>query len=313
MAFAGGVAPAAGRWRRMAAGTVLQWWPDTKPVANPETLIAAGDAAEATVTVDLHGAAPAGPGRWWRLVDGSGVPLLAAFHALQCCHRAPFTASLFLVAGDGVADDRSDGGWRVLAEAHLSSAVSYPTLLDALGRAAGHLLRAALRAGPGRPWSSVPPPRPRAMPLVRSGAAAAAAWLRARAGGDLYGIAVMAATVDSLLRDAVVAPQSWTEIPARQGFIADPFFWPGRPGIALCEHYTHASGRGHLAAVPVGPAAPGPGPTLPILVTGHHLSYPFTLADGGRTVCLPEMAASRRQVLYELRAGQPMSPLCVVA
>ena len=261
------------------------------------------------MSVDLHGSALAGPGRRWRVVDGSDVPLLAAFHALQCCHRAPFTASLFLIAEAG-----DTGQWQVLAEAHLSSSVQYPKLLATLGRASAHLLRTALRATvPGRPWHGMAPARRRTMPLARSRVAGTAAWLRARAGGDLYGIAGMQGTGDSLLRDAVVSPDEWMEIPAAQGFIADPFFWPGRPGIALCEWYTHASGRGHLAAVPIGCAALGLGPAAPALMTDQHLSYPFTLTDGERTVCLPEMAASRRQVLYELRAGQPMSPLCVIA
>ncbi len=52
---------------------------------------------------------------------------------------------------------------------------------------------------------------------------------------------------------------------------------------------------------------------MPALVADHHLSYPFASAVGRRTVCLPEMAAFQRQLLYELRAGQPMLPLCVVA
>ena len=299
--------PAKGRWRRAVAGTALQWWTPTRPAEQPAA-VSGADGPAADVGVELHGPAPAGPGRRWRLVDGSGVPLLAAFHALQSCHHSPFTASLFLIAEAGAT-----GQWQVLAEAHLSSSVHYPALLDALGRAGGHLLRTALRSGGhGRPWDSAPPARPRTMPLARSRAAAAAAWLRARAGGDLYGIAVMEGTGASLLQDAVVSPPGWMEIPARQGFIADPFFHPGRPGVVLCERYTHASGRGHLAAVPASPATRGVAAT-PALVADHHLSYPFTMADGGRTVCLPEMAAARRQVLYELRDGQPMSPLCIVA
>lgn len=286
----------------------MQWWP---PAGSTEQLVADTEAGEwaADVSVELHGSAGARPGRRWRVVDGAGVPLLAAFHALQSCHRAPFTASLFLIADAGFTEQ-----WQVLAEAHLSSLVRYPTLLDALGRASGHLLRTALRAGTsGRRWDSMPPARPRVMPLARSRVTAAAAWLRNRVGGDLYGIAMLQGTGASLLQDTVVAPHEWTEIPAWQGFIADPFFWPGRPGIAICEWYTHSSGRGHLAAMPIGHTAQGSGPTPPALMADHHLSYPFTLTDGGRTVCLPEMTAARRQLLYELRAGQPMSPLCVIA
>ena len=287
---------------------MLQWWPPAGRTEQPDAASGADEGA-AHVSVELHSSASAGPGRRWRVVDGSGVPLLAAFHALQSCHRIAFTVSLFLITEAG-----DPGQWQVPAEAHLSSSVQYPKLLDALGRASGHLLRTALRAiAPGRPWDSVSPARRRTMPIARSRVAGIAAWRRARAGGDLYGIAGMQGTGDSLLRDAVVSQSEWMEIPAGQGFIADPFFWPGRPGIALCERYTHASSRGHLAAVPIGRAALGLGPAAPALKTDLHLSYPFTLTDGKRTVGLPEMTASRRQLLYELRAGQPMSPLCAIA
>ncbi len=123
-----------------------------------------------------------------------------------------------------------------MAEAHLSSSMRYSALLDALGRASGHLLRTALRASSsGRLWDSMSPARPRTMPLAWSRVAGAATWLRTRAGGDLYGIRIVEGTGASLLQNAVFAPPEWIEIPVQQGFIADPFFWPSRPGIVLCE------------------------------------------------------------------------------
>jgi hypothetical protein len=44
-----------------------------------------------------------------------------------------------------------------------------------------------------------------------------------------------------------------------------------------------------------------------------HLSYPFTWAENGRVLCLPEMAGSRRQMMYELVTGGVPRPLCVIA
>ncbi len=79
---------------------MLQWWSPARPAEQPAAAIGTDERA-ADVNVDLHGSAPARPGQWWLLVDGSGVPLVALFHALQSCHYAPFTASLFLIAEAG--------------------------------------------------------------------------------------------------------------------------------------------------------------------------------------------------------------------
>ena len=303
--YAADVGPAVGPWRHTVASTALRWW---SGAGMPP--VAVGGAADPDIVVDLHATVATGSGRRWRLVDGSGAPLLACFHALGCCHRAPFTASLFLIEQLGAGDAGT-----VLAEAHLSSAVSYRKLLDALGQAACDLLRAGFRAsGPGRPWVALAPPRLRSQWLSRARCRAreTTSWVRARLGGDLYGIAVLLATKGSLLQDAVIAPDHWISVPAREGFIADPFFWPGRPDVVLCEYYAHATGRGVLSAVPIAPT-PAPASVRSVLEADHHLSYPFTFVDGERVLCLPEMAAARRQVLYEVRADGSLSTLCTVA
>ena len=44
----------------------------------------------------------------------------------------------------------------------------------------------------------------------------------------------------------------------------------------------------------------------------HHLSYPFAWQDTDRVLCLPEMAAARRQVLYAITDGG-VTPVCTIA
>ncbi len=239
--------------------------------------------------------------------------MLQSFHALHACGRAPFVASLLLLESDEL-----DRHGRVLAEAHLSSAAGYRTLLDGLGKTAARLLRKGLQPA-GRPvaaWRPDPRPPARRLPLARANAAAALRWAAARVGGDMYGIAVLPRPAASCLEDAILSPPQWTTIPAADGFVADPFFWPGRPDTVLCEAYSHRTGLGRLASMPLpglGPAACAPDTLRTVLETGQHLSYPFAWADGERVLCLPEMAAARRQVLYELCPGEPMRPLCTVA
>ncbi len=257
-------------------------------------------------TVDLHGTGHSG--RRWRIVSASGAPLLQSFHALETCRRAPFVASIYLVECDEGQPDL------VLAEAHLSSAVGYRTLLDSLGKAAAHVLRQGLQRGgqPVRRWTPEPMPALPLLPLARAGVLGAAAWLGGRLGGDMYGVALLDEPAEAFLADTVLSPAQWTTIPVTQGFIADPFFWPGRGDAILCEAYFHRTGLGRLASI----ARPGPASdtrTVDLLRLGHHLSYPFAWAERDRVFCLPEMAAARRQVLYEIVEGEEMRTVCLVA
>ena len=81
--------------------------------------------------------------------------------------------------------------------------------------------------------------------------------------------------------------------------------------MLLCETYLHRTGLGELTALSIGAGRIVGSEPLPLGV-GCHLSYPSTWAEGERVFCLPEMAASRRQVLYELKRGMAPEPLCVV-
>ncbi len=237
------------------------------------------------------------------------MPLFHPFQALRVCHMEPFIASLNLI-------ETRDGGatWHLIAEAHVSSARSYPALLDVLGRTAMRLLRMALcnSDGPKAPWM------PRAVgpgplqTLLGARCASGLAWLLARIGGELYGIAILDRLPEEFLQDQNCPIADWLQIPASKGFIADPFFWPGRPGVLLCETYLHHTGLGELTLLSVDAGRIVGSEPLPLGLSCH-LSYPSAWTEDGRVFCLPEMAASRRQLLYELQPGKPPQPLCVIA
>ncbi len=303
IAFSGGKPPESKPWQQAVRGTALQWWSDAGLTAAP------GEGGAFDTTVDLNRRATGQGGRSWCIVDATGAPLFQPFHALPVCHRKPYVASLNLIESE-------DGGgtWRLVADAHVSSARPYPELLDVLGRTAMRLLRMALRGGtaPRRPWVPQPARSRPAQTLRSARRASGLAWLRARIGGEIYGIATLDRRPEEFLLDQRCPAAQWVQIPPSQGFIADPFFWPGRPGVLLCETYLHRTGLGELTALSVDAGRIVGSEPLPLGV-GSHLSYPSTWVEGERVLCLPEMAASRRQILYELKPGMAPEPLCIVA
>ena len=303
VAFSGGNPPASRPWRQAVQGTALQWWSDAGSTAAVDGL-GALDA-----TVDLGRRATGQGGRSWCIVDATGAPLFQPFHALPVCCKEPYVASLSLIESE-------DGGrtWQLVADAHVSSARPYPELLDVLGRTAIRLLRMALCGGGAlrRPWVPEPARPGPAQTLRGARLASGLAWLRARIGGELYGVALLDRPPAEFLLDQQCPAAQWVQIPPSRGFIADPFFWPGQPGVLLCETYLHRTGLGELTALSVDAGRIVGAEPLPLGVGGH-LSYPSTWAEGERVLCLPEMAASRRQVLYELKPGVAPEPVCVIA
>ncbi len=301
VAFSGGKPPEAKPWRQAVRGTALQWWSDASLAAPP------GEAGASHTTVDLGRRATGQEGRSWCIVDATGVPLFQPLHALPVCYMEPYVASLNLI-------ESGDGGvtWQLVADAHVSSARPYPELLDVLGRTAMRLLRMALcGAAPRRPWVPEPARPGPAQTLRGARLASRLAWLRARVGGEIYGIAILDRRPEEFLLDQSCPAAQWVQIPPSQGFIADPFFWPGQPGVLLCETYLHRTGLGELTALSIDAGRIVGSEPLPLGV-GSHLSYPSAWAEDGRVFCLPEMAASRRQVLYELKRGMAPEPVCVV-
>jgi len=302
LAFAGGGPPSAA-WARAVHGTALQWWSDTGSAPAP------GNGGTSDAVLDLSRMETGQAGRRWCIVDETGAPLLQPFHALRVCCKTPYIASLNLIESE-------DAGvtWQLAAEAHVSSARSYPALLDVLGRTAVQLVRMALcRAAPERrPWVPQPSKPGPSQTLLGARLASGIAWLRARVGGELYGIAILDRRPEEFLQDQRCLAANWIQIPPSKGFIADPFFWPGQTDVLLCETYLHRTGLGELTALSIDAGRIARSEPLPLEVRCH-LSYPSTWADGGRVLCLPEMAASRRQVLYELKPGLAPEPLCVVS
>ncbi len=299
-AFDGGKPPGPGRWRRAVGGSGLRWWFD----AVPDSV----HAAAPDISLNLHQQEHGRAGRAWCIVDAAGVPLLHQFQALQSCHAKPYIASLNLI-------ESMDGGstWELVAEAHVSSVRSYHELLDTLARTSARLLCMALRdyAAPRRPWTPASPAPLRRGALLRAQIASRLAWFRARIGGEVYGIALLDWSPAEFTRSRVCSVAQWLRIPVSQGFIADPFFWPGRPGVMLCESYFHRTGLGELTILSVEAGTITRSEPMPIGLNSH-LSYPSTWSEDERVFCLPEMATSRRQVLYELRPGMAAEALCVI-
>ena len=304
--FDGGIPPDRGQWRRAAQGTGLQWWSEAGPVAT-------ATAANSDISLNLHRQDVGRPGRTWCIVDAAGVPLLHPFQALQACHSEPYTASLNLI-------ESKDGGstWQLIAEAHVSSVRSYRGLLDVLARTGVRLLRNAFQTGaaPRRRWELGSPAmgRPYAplRALLRAHVASGLGWLQARVSGEVYGIAVLDRPPSDFLQSRILPVSRWLQIPASRGFIADPFFWPGQLGLILCETYLHRTGLGELTVLSVNGDQITRSAPLPLGLDSH-LSYPSTWSEDGRVYCLPEMATSRRQILYELRQGTAPTPVCVVS
>ncbi len=303
LAFDCGEPPKLRRWRRAVGGTTLQWW------SGADSGATCAGVADLEITLDLYRQEAGRAGRIWCIVDAAGVPLFHPFHALGACRSAPYVTSLNLIESE-------DGGstWLLAAEAHVSSARSYRDLLDVLGRTSMQLIRMALRArtAPLTPWVPGPPPSGRPQTLLRAHVASGLAWLQARISGEVYGIAVLDRSPEQLLQSGIGPTPQWIQIPASEGFIADPFFWPGRPGVILCETYLHRTGLGQLTALSIDAGRITAVEPVPLGVD-RHLSYPSSWLDGERVLCLPEMAGSRRQLLYELKRGAAPTPLCVVS
>jgi hypothetical protein len=291
-------------WRRCVRGTALDWFGATK--TRPSTISASSD-----VLLDLHGEGMRPQGRTWQFVDAVGICVLRPFSCLTTNAAAPLVTSLYLIEANGAGT-----GWAVLAEAHLSSRRSYRNLLDAVGRTIIWLVSAGIRRRPDvpkpwRPWvRGTQKYGSRGVPYSRM--ASLRARLRDHVASEIWAIGRVVEPIEEFLRTRTVEPDSWVEIPAREGFIADPFPWPGREDMVLYERYSHHTGRGSIEAM-----VPPHTETSQIqkldLNVHTHLSYPSTYSTDEHVICLPEMAAERRQMMYTLHPDRPPRELCLVA
>jgi hypothetical protein len=290
-------------WRWLVRGTALDW------VGTSATSAAASQLPD--IILDLHGCDVIDEMRTWRIVDVFGNCVLRPFSCLAHSPANPLVTSLFLVETQG-----SGGDWMLLAEAHVSSRRSSHDLLDVIGRTVVWLVKAGLRHLPSGEKAARPigpaMQSPRAAEIFLSRVVSALARVRDHAFSEIWAIGKIAEPVEAFLSDRTVDPSPWCEIPSREGFIADPFPWPGHDDAILCEGYSHHTGLGRLEILRPGDNT-SHGVTELDLNVRTHLSYPFTYAEGDTVVCLPEMAAERRQAMYILDRDGSARELCAVA
>ena len=292
--------PITAAWRRKITNTLLQYWGETAKALDITALAA-------DVTVDLHGLAVPSLGRVWRVVDYAGRCALSSSFALDCCYQGGRVASLFLI-------ENTDGGtsWGVLDTAHLSGAVKYRDLLHRIGAAIPVLIANGLRlkSQPGN-WRAQ---KPRSMLAARFGQPLSrlVSLCRGHITSDVWAIGVSDRSLEDLSEGGVISPQRWISIPEQEGYIADPFPWPGRKNVLLCERFGLDTGRGSLQCLTIRGAQITDTEEVDLGIDCH-VSYPSTFEDGDRVVCLPEMGASRRQVIYQIEPGRAARPICVLA
>ncbi|WP_176559932.1 glucosamine inositolphosphorylceramide transferase family protein [Teichococcus rhizosphaerae] len=273
-------------------------------------LLRLADAAALPAGAPSTGTLPAGTpstGRVWRIVDEAGTPLASPrFGRRQCC-RAPGLLSVFLVERDAPS-----ASWRCLGEAHLGAWRPHGALARAAAEAAATLVAAAIRQpAPGRPWLAARRQGPDWPGRWRIAHALRRA--RDKLTSENWAIGIAAIAPAALQRSQVVTGACWVMPPDSRGYHADPFPWPGRPGVVLCEYFDHTTGLGRLRALRLG-GMPGQArqEEVPLQARGH-LSYPFAWVEDGRVLCMPEMAASRRQEIFELAPDGPPRPVATVA
>ena len=255
------------------------------------------------LTIDLCGDVAAGIPVWRPLFDGSvGEPgLLASLLA----GRTP----RFALAADG----------RVLVAGRIGTdrpGIVRAAFDDGLARTAT-LIAAALsdritgRGAPGTAADPAPAARDPGLPAARLGA--------------LAGTMLARSVVHRLYRLCYRAPHwrtgwrrldgpdlidlgrhpagGWSVLPDDgRRFYADPFplVFAGTTHVFV-EDFPHATGKGIISAVRVGPDGPAGRPE-PVLEEAHHLSYPFVFERDGAAWMVPESCATGTVELYRATA-----------
>jgi hypothetical protein len=305
-------APTPSRWLAAVAATKLQWWQSEGPART-----SARGARAVDIAVDFFGAEPVGnfTGRFWRVVDESGEAILNPFCFLEKCCRAPFVASIFLIERAA-----SDVGWTVIGEAHISNRLEYGKLLDRVGQVAAHLVASALSKcgySAGKPWQATMRAPVRSSMHVAAGqlrvrVSKAALTMRHVAFSERWGIGLLRAPIDALTRSQFVRADAWVQSPSRDAFLADPFPWPGRSNMFLCERYDFRTHIGVIRAITLDAGTIADDQPLDLHVGDTHLSYPGMYRENGRTYLLPEMAASKELILFELTSEGEAQPVAVI-
>ena len=106
-------------------------------------------------------------------------------------------------------------------------------------------------------------------------------------------------------------PIRWLAPSPRNGYLADPFGWPGRDNLILCEHYDFATEIGTLRRLTVdGDRIVGErNEPLPLPC---HLSFPYLFDHDGAVYLMPESCGARRLALFrwheETKSWDEVSP-----
>lgn len=304
-----GTAVPSKQWRRAVSGTTLQWWDSGEDRTNSR----GPDFVD--VAVDFFGH-ELGAERVWRLVDGNGEPILNPFCLLEQCCRAPFVTSMYLIERAAWANS-----WMIIAQAHISNAVWYRSLLDRIGRVAADLIAAALRGSERsseKMWNApttVPSRSGMAIALgrLRAGLAGTAKICREAAFNDYWALASFNAPADSLIHSQVLSANEWIESPSLATYFADPFPLRGISNTILCERYDYRTSSGALRVLRVVDGDVLDEAAVELYLGNTHCSYPCVFTESGRAFLLPEMAESGELVLFELVSETSTRPICVVA
>ncbi|MDR3448288.1 MAG: hypothetical protein P4M15_00795 [Alphaproteobacteria bacterium] len=109
----------------------------------------------------------------------------------------------------------------------------------------------------------------------------------------------------------IAASLAWQEAPPvqwltpfdRSCYFADPFPWPGRPDIVLCEVYDIGRQQGRIVALQVGAGRVVGIDPVDFPLAGH-LSFPFTFAHEGEVFAMPESCAASRLDIFRWQDGK---------
>jgi len=106
----------------------------------------------------------------------------------------------------------------------------------------------------------------------------------------------MIGIIDRPIEDSL----NWTECPpvrwigprSSKRYLADPFAWPGKTGLVLCEAYDFATRKGRIVKLQLHGDAIVKEEPLDIPIPGH-LSFPFLFEEGGQVYALMESSQAR--------------------
>lgn len=92
-------------------------------------------------------------------------------------------------------------------------------------------------------------------------------------------------------------PVRWIGPRSKTRYLADPFPWPGKPNIVLCEDYDFQSQLGALRRLEIDGEVVRREEPVPLPLPGH-LSYPFLFEEKGEVYLMPESGTARRLVIF---------------